>query len=292
MAAPKYEEEQEECEEWLTTYSDAITLLMAFFVMLVSFSKIDIPTFEQVAAGIKNELGKRDTVSPISQLKIDVQDVVYNMQADQAVNLETSDRGLTIELQGSAFFKSGSAELREEAVPVVEKIFETISAERFRFYNVDVEGHSDDVPIHTERYPSNWELSGGRAATVARFFIDKGMDPVRLKATAFAETRPKVPNRDAEDKPIAANQALNRRIAIEVYPMSLPERRRVMERAAARDAAERAKSAPPATQPGATPPGTPPTGTAPGAVSPPTNAPGGTAPQPAPARPAPAPTQG
>ena len=87
MPPPPPVQDEEEAEDWLTTYADAITLLMAFFVMLVSFSKIDIPTFEKVAAGIKNELGKRDTQSPISLLKIDVQDTVYQQQADQAVNV-------------------------------------------------------------------------------------------------------------------------------------------------------------------------------------------------------------
>jgi chemotaxis protein MotB len=230
VSAPKFEEEPEEAEEWLTTYADAITLLMAFFVMLASFSKIDLPLFEQVAAGIKNELGKRDTQSPISLLKIDVQDVVYEMQADQAVNVETTDKGISIELSSAAFYKAGSAEIRDEAFPVMDKIAQTLNGERYQLYNVDVEGHTDDIPINTPRFPSNWELSSARATTVVRFLIDKGIEPERLKATGFAETRPKAANRDEEGKPIKENQAANRRVTLEVYPMALPERGKALAR--------------------------------------------------------------
>lgn len=247
MAAPPPVQEEEESEDWLTTYADAITLLMAFFVMLVSFSKIDIPTFEQVAAGIKNELGKRDTQSPISLLKIDVQDTVYQQQADQVVNVESTDKGISIELLSSAFYKPGSAEIREQAIPVLTKIFESLNGEKYQLYFVDVEGHTDDIPIHTERFPSNWELSTARATTVVRFFIDKGMEPERLKATGYAETRPKAPHRDEAGKPIPENQAANRRVSIEVYPMDIKNRQRALvrleEKRAKQAAAEAAKAA-------------------------------------------------
>ncbi len=274
MAAPKFEEEPEEAEEWLTTYADAITLLMAFFVMLASFSKIDLPMFEQVAAGIKNELGKRDTQSPISLLKIDVQDVVYEMQADQAVNVETTDKGISIELSSSAFYKAGSAEIRDEALPVMDKIAQTLNGQRYQLYNVDVEGHTDDIPINTPRFPSNWELSSARATTVVRFLIDKGLDPERLKATGFAETRPKAENRDAEGKPIKENQSTNRRVALEVYPMSLAERAKSLARIERRKRAEEKEKEEKAKQEKdekekATPPGAPgPAGSRPTATLP------------------------
>lgn len=247
MPPPPPVQDEEEAEDWLTTYADAITLLMAFFVMLVSFSKIDIPTFEQVAAGIKNELGKRETQSPISLLKIDVQDIVYQQQADQAVNVESTDKGISIELLSSAFYKAGSAEIREQALPVLAKIFESLNGDKYQLYFVDVEGHTDDIPIRTDRFPSNWELSTARATEVVRFFIGKGMDAERLKAVGYAETRPKVPHRDEAGKPIPANQAANRRVTLEVYPMDIKNRQRFLmkleEKRAKEAAAEAAKAA-------------------------------------------------
>ena len=191
-------EPEEEKEDWLVTYADAITLLMAFFVMLLNFSKIDIPKFEEVAAGIKDEIGTGEpTVTPTQMLKIDVQDVVYSMQADEAVDVGTDDQGVVIELSSSAFYKPGSADIRPEAFPVLDKMAQTLDSPRYQTYMIEIEGHTDDDPIHTARYPSNWELSAGRATGVVRLFIEQGMDASRMKASGYAETRPKVPNRDA-----------------------------------------------------------------------------------------------
>jgi len=215
-------------ESWLTTYADAITLLMAFFVMLLNFSKIDIPAFEEAAAGIKNEIGmgKKD-FSPISILEANIKEEVAEMQADEAVQTSTDDNGIVIELASSAFYKPGSAQIREQAKPVLQQMAGFLSAEEYLYYNIDVEGHTDDDPIHTARFPSNWELAGDRATEVVRFFISMGFDPERMRATSFAETQPKVPNRDAEGNPIPENQAENRRVLLRIYPMSLPERARL-----------------------------------------------------------------
>ena len=224
MAAPKPIIEEEVREDWLITYADAITLLMAFFVMLLTFAEYDIPAFEEAAAAIKSNLSGRESTSPIQLMRIDVQDVVYNMQADQVVKVETDDKGIIIELSSSAFYKPGSAELREEALPVLEKMAQTLLAPRYQTYIIDIEGHTDDIPINTAQFPSNWELSAMRATQVVRVLISQGMEPIRLKATGYADTQPKAPNKDAEGNPVPDNQALNRRVAIRIYPMSLVQR--------------------------------------------------------------------
>lgn len=224
------EPEEAEAEDWLTTYADAITLLMAFFVMLVSFSKIDIPLYEKVAAGIKNEIGKDSSKSPTELLKINIQDAVYNMQADEAVKVENDDKGIVIELASSAFYKPGSADIREEAFPVLQQMFEMLNNRKYRTYVVEVEGHTDDDPIHTVRFPSNWELSAGRATRVVRFFIEEGMDIERLKAVGYGDTRPKVPNRDADGKAIKENQSENRRVNLRVYPMDIDDHQKMQKK--------------------------------------------------------------
>lgn len=232
MPPPQYQEEVED-ESWMTTYADAITLLMAFFVMLLSMSSFDVSKFEKAAEEIRGDLSGRKAQGPISLMKQEVQDLVYEVQADQAVNVETTGRGLSIELSSGAFYKSGSSEIREEAVPVLAKIAETLAAPRYAFYLFSIEGHTDDVPINTPRYPSNWELSTSRATAVVRFFIEHGLDPEKLKATGYAETRPKAVNRDSSGAPIPANQALNRRVSIEVTAMSTEEKKRFQMKAAA-----------------------------------------------------------
>src|SRR3546814_3171177 len=82
----------------------------------------------------------------------------------------------------------------------------------YELYFIDVEGHTDDVPIKTERFPSNWELSTARAAGVVRYFIELGLVPERLKASGYADVKPKLPNRDLYGEGIPENRAATRRI--------------------------------------------------------------------------------
>jgi chemotaxis protein MotB len=224
MATPEYVEEIEEKEDWLVTYADAITLLMAFMVMLLTFAEYDMPAFETTANAIKNNLTGQESTSPTQLLRIDVQDVVFNMQADQVVKVETDKKGIVIELSSSAFFIPGTANVREEALPVIGKMTQTLLAPRYLFYTIEIEGHTDDIPISTERYPSNWELSASRAAGIIRLLIDQEIDAARMKATGYADTKPKAPNRDPEGAGIPENMAANRRVTIRVYPMSLDEK--------------------------------------------------------------------
>ncbi len=255
-------EDRPEPEDWLITHADAITLLMAFMVMLLTFAEYDIPAFEEAAAAIQSNLTGRDTTSPIQLLRIDVQDVVYNMQADQVVKVETDKKGIVIELSSSAFFKPGSADIRDEAMPVLEKMAQTLLAPRYQFYTIEIEGHTDDVPINTPRYPSNWELSASRAAGIIRFLITQEMDPSRMKATGYADTQPKAPNRGPDGAAIPDNQSANRRVALRVYPMSLEEKKAYEEILAIRERKKLESEAASVEQtPLGVPPGTPATPT-------------------------------
>ena len=242
MAGPNIQAEKEEeiKEDWLVTYADAITLLMAFMVMLVSFSKVDIPLYEKVAAGIKNEIGGTTGKPTTELLKIDVEDVVYTMGVQDEVSVGTDDDGVVIELASSAFYKAGSADIRDEALLVLEKIAQSLMAPRYRNFMLEIEGHTDDDPIHTATFPSNWELSAGRATRVVRYLIEQGMDSGRLKAAGFGASRPKVANRTADGAPIRENQAENRRVAIRVFPMSMEERREMQRKSTIQELIEEA----------------------------------------------------
>jgi len=228
------DEEEDNPDAWLLTYSDAVTLLMAFFIMLVSFSKIDIPIYEQVKAGILDQLGKQGDKakeqSPIALMKVDLQDVVFALQADQAVAIGTDSRGVVMELDSSAFFRPGAADIREVAIPILFNMAKTLMAPRYEPFVIEVEGHTDDDPISTARFPSNWELSAGRASAVVRLFMTQGLAGDKMKAVGYGETRPKLPNRTAEGAPIPENQAINRRVVVRISPMSLDERDAYFER--------------------------------------------------------------
>lgn len=226
MPAPADEEWEAPSEDWLITYADAITLLMAFFVMILTFSEFDIPAYEAAAQAIKAEVGNKEIEDTATEsLKLDIEDIVYTIEADRVVNVFFDARGVVIELDGTAFYKPGSAEIRLEALPVLEKIALTLSAPKYTFFNIKIDGHTDDDPISTDKFPSNWELSSGRATALVRYLGSQDLNMVRMQAAGFADTRPKVPNRDQEGKKIPENQATNRRISIRVFQMIFKERK-------------------------------------------------------------------
>ena len=223
---PQTDGDDDDADSWLVTYADAVTLLMAFFIMLVSFSRIDIATFEEVAAGIKDHVGKHDLTEedrPIENLKIEMQEVVYAMQADKVVRVETDKEGVSIELDSSAFFTPGTAQLVEAAYPVLQNMAAQVMAPKYEAYFIEVQGHTDDDPINTPLFPSNWELSAARASAVVRYFISQGSDPYKMKAIGYADTRPLYPNRTTNGTPIPENQAANRRVVLRVRPMTIEE---------------------------------------------------------------------
>jgi len=127
------------------------------------------------------------------------------------------DRIEVIEMPSAAFFGSGSATLSDEGKGLLEKLLQDqLMAATQRGYMLTVEGHTDDNPISTLQFPSNWELSTARAAAVVRFFLEKGVDPRHVSASGYADVFPKVPNRDNSGNALPQNQAQNRRVVIKL----------------------------------------------------------------------------
>ncbi len=202
---------------WLLTFADAMTLLLAFFVMLVSFSKVDMLTFEQVKAGIARDLGQRSITRPAAQLRAELDTLVDSLGVADAVRIDTFERGIVLELAANAFYQPGAAILRPEARPILESVADALRSPVYSKFKIAVEGHTDDNPISNDRFASNWELSAARATNVVRLFSDVDIPVHRMRAVAFAETQPKVPNRDATGNPLPESQAKNRRIIIRVH---------------------------------------------------------------------------
>ena len=240
-------------ESWMATYGDAITLLMAFFVLLMSFAKVDLEVFDSVSNGIGEHMAKEDRKSEKDHLVKSMKTMMVVEGANEVAKIASDSEGsITLELDTGAFFRPGSADLAEQAYPFMKALYDELSSPLYRNFNINVEGHTDDEPIKTIRYPSNWELSSNRAATVVRFIIAEsandtrmdtngqkyGVERDRLKATGYADTQPKVPNRDASGNPIKANQIANRRVIIRVNKSSnynkvkIPKFRRKAKKAA------------------------------------------------------------
>jgi len=216
---PQPHQKKEEAEDWLMSYADMITLLMAFFVMLISMSHFDPVKYEQVQGGLAKDIGKHDAAQPMQSLKTDMAQAMRGLKVDDTqVAIGQDDRGLVLDLDAGTFFDPNSAALKEQFLPALAKIATTLMSEKYSAFQVEVQGHTDDEKPTAPAYPTNWELSAARATAVVRMLIKDGVAADRLGAVGYADTRPRVANRDVNGNPLAINQAINRRVSIHIYP--------------------------------------------------------------------------
>ncbi|MBB4286713.1 OmpA/MotB family protein [Roseospira goensis] len=209
---------QEREDDWVTTFADMATLLLAFFILLAAISRVDPVLFEQVKAGMAKGIGQRDIERPIEALRNDITAAIELMKVDDVVGLGVDQQGLVIEFASAAFYRPGSAAIREEAVPVFERVAVTLDSPKYRNFQIEVQGHTDDQPVSTPRFPSNWELSAARATGVVRLLAENGVADQRMRAVGYADTVPKVPNRAPDGTALPNNQEINRRVSIRVMP--------------------------------------------------------------------------
>lgn len=216
---PQQPHKKEEAEDWLMSYADMITLLMAFFVMLISMSHLDPVRYEQVQGGLAKDIGKHDAAQPMQSLKSEMAQAMRGLKVDDTqVAIGQDDRGLVLDLDAGTFFDPNSATLKDQFLPALAKIATTLTSEKYSAFQVEVQGHTDDEKPTTPAFPTNWELSAARATAVVRVLIKDGVQADRLGAVGYADTRPRVANRDVNGNPLAINQAINRRVSIHIYP--------------------------------------------------------------------------
>lgn len=215
------EEEELTAPFWMATYSDMVTLLLTFFVMIVAMSEVEVKKFEEamsyftgqrgvmsaqgVVPSLMGTLGGQEAIAQ-SQRSESLAHFVKQEGLDAAVDVDLVEEGIRITFVDSIAFASGSAELSGPALAVLARLAaEAPSAEA-----IEVEGHTDDRPIATATYPSNWELSAARAAAVVRFLAAQpaALPPARYLAVGYGEHRPRDTNETA------AGRARNRRIAV------------------------------------------------------------------------------
>lgn len=201
-------------EEWIVTYADMITLLFAFFVLLYAISDVDPYKFERVASSIETSVGKNieaEDRMTLEQVYTNLDNIIKEEGLTEQAEVSYAPVGVTIRFKGNVLFPTASADLSMDARPIFRKLAAEIKA---RPYRVDVEGHTDDRPVTTDQFPSNWELSGSRASSVVRFLLENQVQPDKLRAIGYADTRPLLPNKDESGNNIPENQAFNRRVEI------------------------------------------------------------------------------
>ena len=218
MAMPPKKKEIN-ADDWQGTYGDCVTLLLCFFVMLLAASKVDTVVFEHIRSGMTREFMDREINKPVTLLRSDLDDDLRALQMDTKASLGSDHAGLILDIESDTFFNKGSAALKADAIPILRRLTSTLNATRYNIFRFEVQGHTDDDPIRTDQFPSNWELSAARASAVTRFLISNGIEATRLRAVGLADIQPLYPNRDAHGQPIKHNQKRNRRVRLRMDPV-------------------------------------------------------------------------
>ena len=239
-----HEEEHENHERWLVSYADFITLLFAFFVVMYALSTVNegkykvlsdsiVSAFRNIPGnaggatvtinpeapmpvtipvrrnipGVKNDESVRAARDKIKIMAKQIQDSLAPLIKDGQVRVTEGARGITVDINASVLFAPGDATLDPLAVRALHAVTDVLAAAECP---ITVEGHTDNTPISTPQFPSNWELSGMRASSVVRLFIAGGVNARRLTATGFADQRPVADNATPEGR------QRNRRVAITI----------------------------------------------------------------------------
>ena len=244
MARKKHgEEEHENLERWLVSYADFITLLFAFFVVMYAISMVNegkyrvlsdalvsafhktpgdsggahvavnaipgavlqLPVIRPQLAQQKADAAKRENREKMKNIAQDVAAALAPLVQSGQVRVTEGALGITIDINASLLFQPGDARLSQEAIRALSAVAQVIASADFP---ITVEGHTDDTPISTAQFPSNWELSGVRASSVVRLMIDRGVGSRRFTAIGYADQRPVGDNATPEGR------ARNRRVAI------------------------------------------------------------------------------
>jgi chemotaxis protein MotB len=241
---------------WMTTYSDMVTLLLTFFVLLYSFSAIDLQRFQEVMSAIQHSFlgrtgilsGTMEEIGAEEGQRLDVADFmgqeteqalgvreqellemmaqleetyekvrVFLQEAglEEDIALRMEERGIVMELPEKILFDTGRAEIKPEFLPTLDLLARLIAGLRNQ---IIVEGHTDNIPIKTFLYPSNWELSVARSVSVARCLVERyDLEPDRFLVTGYGEYHPIASNDTPEGR------ARNRRVTLVISIKQLEE---------------------------------------------------------------------
>ncbi len=211
----KNRKKQTGADDWLVTYGDLITLLLVFFVLLYAISSVNVSKFKSVAnllsktfggeTIVASKSGGGESVVDFGLMLRELNNKIKVGNLENAISVKKQGNNIVIRGKGDIFFPSGSATLTPRIKRFLSSIAPVLKTSR---NEIEVIGHTDDIPIKSPKYPSNWELSSARACSVIRYFTDvEHMSPYRFKASGYAEFKPFYP-------PIPANKAKNRRIEI------------------------------------------------------------------------------
>jgi chemotaxis protein MotB len=203
---------------WIFSYADMMTSMTVFLILLLSFSQISYEKMTQVSQSAQEVTASDKVQGAIPKIKTPIQQAeeqLKDLPAMEGIEFIKEGSGASIVIDDAILYQSGRAAISDEAKKNLIPIFDLLKKLPPDYYFV-IEGHTDDNPIRTAQYWSNWELSAARALSVLLVMKEMGFDERHLSFHGFGEQRPLQPNRDPKGKPIVENQAQNRRAVIRI----------------------------------------------------------------------------
>ena len=188
---------------WMATFADMMSLLLTFFILMYAIASQNTARVLHEVLGIEEKsLGVIDLIDEITIKKSlqeltglnnpNILDDMDDIAEDSAMAVDTNEAKVVVRVPGANLFKPGQADLQLSGRPVLDEVITVIR--RYPDYKIHIQGHTDDDPISTEKFPTNWELSAARATAVLRYFFDKGVEPEKMTATGYADTFPLASN--------------------------------------------------------------------------------------------------
>jgi len=209
LSRPEHEEDEDITSFWLITYSDMTTLLLAFFLLMFSFTLLTGSHQDDLVKAL-NVVSANGKVVKREPPREDLEKAAREIAAqfkDKDTFVDTTETEVTVGLSSNVTFASGEAALTDAGHEALEKAGAILA----RLPNaIRVEGHTDDVPMKSADFASNWHLSAGRAQSVVKLLVASGVDPHRLEVVGYGDTRSRQPNDRQEGR------AANRRIEIKL----------------------------------------------------------------------------
>lgn len=241
MARRAKRREPDNHERWMVSYADFITLLFAFFVVMYGISSVNEGKYKVFSVSVNQAFGTQTGTAEGGTMRLTEEEIYFKSLVDRRnarlaekqrkldermqklnetlnskmagfvkngqMTVSQSTRGVTLDINASMLFKPAEATVQPDAIQTLADVAKILAGEDMA---IEVEGHTDNLPISNAQFPSNWELSSARASSVVRLFIEQGIISTRLKATGLADNVPIEENSSIEGR------ARNRRVVVTV----------------------------------------------------------------------------
>lgn len=216
----------EDEQSWQVSYLDIVTILLGFLFVLLALTNMNQLEISSVSKLFKSSSNETEFITtPIEDIKKELEKLLQDEIEAGKLEIVRDLNDLRIRFSSDDLYKSGSTKLQLGASRLLDQVLAAIKKLRHDDFYIDVEGHTDNTPIATTAYPSNWELSTARASNIVKYFSERGIANQRLKASGYADSRPRVPNEDSLGNPIPKNKDLNRRIVLRLYYSTADEQK-------------------------------------------------------------------